>query len=121
MPKSISLIQSTRPAMQAIAASNNNQWRRSIDFSCTAPGLLIDSALLMQAPGPLSKRLQPIPGMDQGRRLVLLLTQLGDFDSMEYAQALVAALHQQRPFETATVWLRNMIDANNNLLYSYCD
>jgi hypothetical protein len=56
--------------------------------------------------------------MDQGRRLVLLLTQLGDFDSMEYAQALVAALHRQGP---ATVWLRNMIDANNNLLYSYCD
>ena len=32
--------------------------------------------------------------MDQGRRLVLLLTQLGDFDSMEYAQALVPVLPQ---------------------------
>jgi hypothetical protein len=30
--------------------------------------------------------------MEQGRRLVLLLTQLGDFDSMEYAQALVPVL-----------------------------
>ncbi|MDP5123888.1 MAG: AhpC/TSA family protein, partial [Cyanobium sp. MAG_04] len=28
------------------------------------------------------------------RRLVLLLPQLGDFDSLEYAQALVAALSQ---------------------------
>lgn len=32
--------------------------------------------------------------MEQGRRLVLLLTQLGDFDSMEYAQALVPVLPQ---------------------------
>ena len=29
------------------------------------------------------------------RRLVLLLTQLGDFDSMEYAQALVPVLPQR--------------------------
>jgi len=32
--------------------------------------------------------------MEQGRRLMLLLTQLGDFDSMEYAQALVPVLPQ---------------------------
>ena len=48
----------------------------------------------MQAPEPLLQRLQHTPGMDQGRRLVLLLTQLGDFDSMEYAQALVPVLPQ---------------------------
>lgn len=48
----------------------------------------------MQAPEPLLQRLQATPGMDQGRRLVLLLTQLGDFDSMEYAQALVPVLPQ---------------------------
>ena len=48
----------------------------------------------MQAPEPLLKRLQHTPGLEQGRRLVLLLTQLGDFDSMEYAQALVPVLPQ---------------------------
>jgi hypothetical protein len=48
----------------------------------------------MQAPAPLLQRLQTMPGMAEGRRLVLLLTQLGDFDSMEYAQALVPVLPQ---------------------------
>ncbi|MBM5806872.1 MAG: hypothetical protein FJ056_04160 [Cyanobacteria bacterium M_surface_10_m2_179] len=48
----------------------------------------------MQAPAPLLQRLQSTPGMEQGRRLMLLLTQLGDFDSMEYAQALVPVLPQ---------------------------
>ena len=48
----------------------------------------------MQAHEPLLQRLQHTPGMEQGRRLVLLLTQLGDFDSMEYAQALVPVLPQ---------------------------
>ena len=47
----------------------------------------------MQAPAPLLQRLQSLPGMESGsKRLVLLLTQLGDFDSMEYAQALAPAL-----------------------------
>ena len=42
---------------------------------------------------PLLDRLAEIPGMQRGcRRLVLLLSQLGDFDSLEYAQALVPAL-----------------------------
>jgi hypothetical protein len=41
--------------------------------------------------------------MEQGRRLVLLLTQLGDFDSMEYAQALVPVLPQ---LEAAGIRLR---------------
>lgn len=48
----------------------------------------------MQAPAPLLQRLRQTPGLESGRRLVLLLTQLGDFDSMEYAQALVPALPQ---------------------------
>jgi len=47
----------------------------------------------MQAPAPLLEHLHPLPTMGQGRRrLVLLLSQLGDFDSMEYAQALVPLL-----------------------------
>jgi len=41
--------------------------------------------------------------MEQGRRLVLLFTQLGDFDSMEYAQALVPVLPQ---LESAGIRLR---------------
>lgn len=40
----------------------------------------------------LLSRLVGIPGLETGRRLVLLLTQLGDFDSLEYAQALVPLL-----------------------------
>jgi len=46
----------------------------------------------MLAPSPLLERLQQVPGLGSGRRLVVLLSQLGDFDSMEYAQALVPAL-----------------------------
>ncbi|NBY58668.1 MAG: hypothetical protein EBQ52_00560, partial [Synechococcaceae bacterium LLD_019] len=46
----------------------------------------------MQAPAPLLQRLQATAGMQGGRRLVLLLTQLVDFDSMEYAQALAPEL-----------------------------
>ena len=47
----------------------------------------------MTAPQLLLQRLSQIPGMESGqRRLVLLLSQLGDFDSMEYAQALVPVL-----------------------------
>ena len=38
----------------------------------------------MQAPAPLLQRLRQTPGLESGRRLVLLLTQLGDFDSMGY-------------------------------------
>lgn len=44
-------------------------------------------------PAPLLERLAGIPAMGPGRRrLVLLWPQLGDFDSLEYAQALVPAL-----------------------------
>jgi hypothetical protein len=47
----------------------------------------------MLAPAPLRQHLAAVPGMGAGcRRLVLLLSQLGDFDSLEYAQALVPAL-----------------------------
>ncbi len=49
----------------------------------------------MQAPAPLLQRLERHPGMGAGqRRLVVLLPQLGDFDSLEYGQALAAALPQ---------------------------
>jgi hypothetical protein len=45
------------------------------------------------APAPLLQRLADVAGMERGRRrLVLLLSQLGDFDSLEYAQALVTVL-----------------------------
>ena len=47
----------------------------------------------MKAPETLLRRIGENPGADAGfKRLVVLLTQLGDFDSMEYAQALVPAL-----------------------------
>ena len=47
----------------------------------------------MRAPDPLCQRLATVPGLGPGlRRLVLLLPQIGDFDSLEYAQALVPAL-----------------------------
>jgi hypothetical protein len=45
------------------------------------------------APAALLARLAAVPGMQRGaRRLVVLLPQLGDFDSLEYAQALVPVL-----------------------------
>jgi len=44
-------------------------------------------------PQALLDRLVGVPGMAPGRRrLVVLVGQLGDFDSLEYAQALAAAL-----------------------------
>ena len=47
------------------------------------------------APAALLQRLAAVPGMERGgRRLVVLLPQLGDFDSLEYAQALVPVLPQ---------------------------
>ena len=47
----------------------------------------------MNAPQALLTRIGESQGHGQGfKRLVLLLTQLGDFDSMEYAQALVPVL-----------------------------
>jgi hypothetical protein len=59
---------------------------------------------LIDQPSPMNDALAPVAllehlaGLDQmgagRRRLVLLLPQLGDFDSLEYAQALVPALPQ---------------------------
>ncbi|MFM7465769.1 MAG: AhpC/TSA family protein, partial [Cyanobium sp.] len=47
----------------------------------------------METPAPLLRHLARVPGMERGRRrLVVILSQLGDFDSLEYAQALAAAL-----------------------------
>ena len=47
----------------------------------------------MKAPAALLELLEQIPVMATGkRRLVLLLSQLGDFDSLEYAQALAPVL-----------------------------
>jgi hypothetical protein len=47
----------------------------------------------MDTPSPLLRHLAKVPGMERGqRRLVVLLSQLGDFDSLEYAQALAGAL-----------------------------
>jgi len=55
----------------------------------------------MKAPVALLERLEQIPVMARGkRRLVVVLSQLGDFDSLEYAQALVPALPQ---LETAGI------------------
>ena len=49
--------------------------------------------MAMQAPAPLLRALETWPAMAKGeRRLVVLLSQLGDFDSLEYAQALADAL-----------------------------
>ena len=46
-------------------------------------------------PPALLERLAAVEGMGPGRRrLVVVLPQLGDFDSLEYAQALVSALPQ---------------------------
>lgn len=51
----------------------------------------------MDAPSPLLDALARVPGMEPGqRRLVVLFPQLGDFDSVEYAQALAPALPSLR-------------------------
>ena len=55
-----------------------------------------------EAPTALLERLQGIAGMERGRRrLVLVWPQLGDFDSLEYAQALVAAWPRLEAAEVA--------------------
>jgi hypothetical protein len=52
-----------------------------------------DAAVRPPAPALLLERLAGVDGMERGRRrLVLLFSQLGDFDSLEYAQALVPVL-----------------------------
>ena len=55
----------------------------------------------MKAPAALLERLEQISAMEGGkRRLVVVLSRLGDFDSLEYAQALAPALPQ---LETAGI------------------
>ena len=52
---------------------------------------------VMQTPEALLSRLALLPGMATGsRRLVAVMGQLGDFDSLEYAQALVPRLDSLR-------------------------
>ncbi|MEB3308509.1 MAG: peroxiredoxin-like family protein [Cyanobacteriota bacterium] len=46
----------------------------------------------MKAPTALLQRLSRFPRLRGNRLLVVVMTQLGDFDSLEYAQALVPAL-----------------------------
>ena len=51
----------------------------------------------MQAPLPLLQKLTLFPGMEGGHlRLVVVLSQLGDFDSLEYAKALANAMPNLR-------------------------
>ncbi len=58
-----------------------------------APAPAAGVAVGCRAPAALLERLAGLPAMGPGRRrLVLLWPQLGDFDSLEYAQALVPAL-----------------------------
>jgi hypothetical protein len=45
----------------------------------------------MQTPAPLLQRLQALTGMEGGRRLVLLLTQLGDFVTSDFPMSMAAA------------------------------
>lgn len=55
----------------------------------------VDAAVRPPVPALLLERLGAVEGMGRGRRrLVLLFSQLGDFDSLEYAQALVPVLPQ---------------------------
>ena len=64
-------------------------------LSGTDRGQCGDRVAPMKAPDALLKRLALIPGMAEGRRrLVVVMSQLGDFDSLEYAQALAAAQAQ---------------------------
>ena len=50
----------------------------------------------MQAPKTLLSRIGEITGAAKGlNRLVIVMGQLGDFDSMEYAQALAPRLQQE--------------------------
>lgn len=62
----------------------------SSDPTASAPA---DTEVRPPTPAALLERLAGVTGMERGsRRLVLLLSQLGDFDSLEYAQALVPVL-----------------------------
>ena len=69
----------------------------SVASSATEPATSDSAAAQARMPAPpaLLERLKGVAGMElDRRRLVLLWPQLGDFDSLEYAQALVPALPQ---------------------------
>jgi hypothetical protein len=52
-----------------------------------------ETSVVSQEPEVLLRYLERVAGMGRGqRRLVVVLSQLGDFDSLEYAQALVPVL-----------------------------
>ena len=75
----------------------------------------------MNAPEALHAYLQQIPGMQAGaKRLVLLFTQLGDFDSMEYAQALVPALSrlEQAGIKTLGIAIGDQAGADRFCVFS---
>ena len=64
------------------------------DFARTDLGGTASPGAVM-APPALLERLAAVEGMGPGRRrLVVVLPQLGDFDSLEYAQVLGSALPQ---------------------------
>ena len=71
------------------------------------------------APAALLERLAAVPGMQRGgRRLVVLLPQLGDFDSIEYAQALVPVLPR---LEAAGIALLAIGIGNDASRRRFCD
>ena len=73
----------------------------------------------MTAPAALLSRLAEIPGMARGqRRLVVVLSQLGDFDSLEYAQALVGALPR---LDAAGIALQAIGIGNSNGAARFCN
>jgi len=88
----------------------------SSDPLVTAPG---QPAARPPTPAALLERLAGVAGMERGqRRLVLLLSQLGDFDSLEYAQALVPVLPQ---LEAAGIALLAIGIGNEASRQRFCD
>ena len=64
----------------------------------------------MKAPQALLSRIAEMPAMSTGsRRLIVVMGQLGDFDSVEYAQALVPRLEDLRDrfLSKYQLWQRN--------------
>lgn len=63
---------------------------------------MADTVTIMQTPASLLTRLRQRPEMAGGRRrLVVLFSQLGDFDSLEYGEALAVALPQLQASDIA--------------------
>ena len=73
----------------------------------------------MRTPDALLNKIATIPGMESGsRRLILLLSQLGDFDSTEYAQALVPMLPR---IKDAGIQVRAFAIGNQQGANRFCD